>query len=233
VNSQLSNDELDRLNELLSRFAAKRAMNVEQLDGFFAALISGPDEVLPSEYLPEIWGDKMVNEDTFRAQPILQDFLLLVTRHWNTISQTLRSGNVYTPLILQDELGVYHANDWANGFLRGMELRRDGWAPLLDDEDHGGCLVAIFALKHEHDPDPEARSYDQPIGDELREKLIMGAAAGVMQIYRYFEVRRLMSAAETAGTTFRRLVPKIKRNDPCPCGSGRKYKQCCGKIMLH
>ncbi len=23
---------------------------------------------------------------------------------------------------------------------------------------------------------------------------------------------------------------KPKRNDPCPCGSGKKYKQCCGKI---
>ena len=90
MNSQLSDDELDRLNELLSRFAAKSAMNLEQLDGSFAALISGPDDVLPSEYLPEILGDEMVNEDTFRAQPILQDFLLLVTRHWNTIRK--RSG---------------------------------------------------------------------------------------------------------------------------------------------
>jgi len=23
--------------------------------------------------------------------------------------------------------------------------------------------------------------------------------------------------------------PKVGRNDPCPCGSGKKYKQCCGK----
>ena len=23
--------------------------------------------------------------------------------------------------------------------------------------------------------------------------------------------------------------PKIGRNDPCPCGSGKKYKKCCGK----
>ena len=27
----------------------------------------------------------------------------------------------------------------------------------------------------------------------------------------------------------RRDSPKIGRNDPCPCGSGKKYKQCCGK----
>jgi SEC-C motif-containing protein len=30
------------------------------------------------------------------------------------------------------------------------------------------------------------------------------------------------------GRTFRRETPKVGRNDPCPCGSGRKYKKCCG-----
>lgn len=30
--------------------------------------------------------------------------------------------------------------------------------------------------------------------------------------------------------TFRRETPKVGRNDPCPCGSGKKYKQCCGKL---
>ena len=25
--------------------------------------------------------------------------------------------------------------------------------------------------------------------------------------------------------------PKVGRNDPCPCGSGKKYKNCCGKGM--
>jgi preprotein translocase subunit SecA len=27
----------------------------------------------------------------------------------------------------------------------------------------------------------------------------------------------------------KRIGPKVGRNDPCPCGSGKKYKQCCGK----
>jgi preprotein translocase subunit SecA len=26
-----------------------------------------------------------------------------------------------------------------------------------------------------------------------------------------------------------RIGPKVGRNDPCPCGSGKKYKQCCGR----
>jgi preprotein translocase subunit SecA len=29
--------------------------------------------------------------------------------------------------------------------------------------------------------------------------------------------------------TYKRDQPKIGRNDPCPCGSGKKYKKCCGK----
>ena len=29
--------------------------------------------------------------------------------------------------------------------------------------------------------------------------------------------------------TVRRTMPKVGRNDPCPCGSGKKYKQCCGR----
>ncbi|MBQ9366615.1 MAG: DUF1186 domain-containing protein [Victivallales bacterium] len=31
------------------------------------------------------------------------------------------------------------------------------------------------------------------------------------------------------GTPIVRTTPKIGRNDPCPCGSGKKYKKCCGK----
>ena len=30
--------------------------------------------------------------------------------------------------------------------------------------------------------------------------------------------------------TVRRTEPKVRRNDPCPCGSGKKYKKCCGKL---
>ncbi|MDD5597202.1 MAG: preprotein translocase subunit SecA [Victivallaceae bacterium] len=35
-------------------------------------------------------------------------------------------------------------------------------------------------------------------------------------------------AAEAVPVTFRRNAPKVGRNDPCPCGSGKKYKKCCG-----
>ncbi len=142
--------EVERLSAVLKRFGDKRAMNFEQLDGFLAALICSPDLVPPSEYLPAILEDNIVLEDAFSAQPVLKDFLSLIMRHWNAIVDALQSGELYMPLLLADEDGIAHGNDWASGFLRGMGLRKKDWADLLDDEEQGGSLVPIFALAHEH-----------------------------------------------------------------------------------
>jgi preprotein translocase subunit SecA len=37
-------------------------------------------------------------------------------------------------------------------------------------------------------------------------------------------------SSETDPTTVADEVPRVGRNDPCPCGSGKKYKQCHGKL---
>lgn len=230
----LSDAEFDRLSGILERFGDKRAMNIEQIDGFLTALICGPSEVSPNEYLPSIWGGNVVIEDAFSAQPILQDFLTLIERHRDTISHTLQSDDVFLPLLLENEHGIACGNDWASGFMRGMELRREDWAPLLDDEERGGSIVPILTLAHEHDPDPEMRPYKGPISEKLRETLIVGAAAGVTMIYRYFRRERLRETyAFDDNPTYRRIAPKVGRNEPCPCGSGKKFKHCCGQITLH
>jgi yecA family protein len=49
----LKEAELDRLAEFLR--GCKGAMNIEEVDGFFAALIAGPEVVAPSEYLPHVF----------------------------------------------------------------------------------------------------------------------------------------------------------------------------------
>ena len=180
----LTDTELDQLSTILARFGDKHSMNLEQLDGYLAALICGPELVPPSKYLPKIWGDQTVFEDTSSAQV----FMSLLVRHWNAIADTLNSGEVYLPLLLEDKSGITHGNGWANGFLRGMEFG----------------------------------------------KLIVGAATGTMQIYRYFKAQRFLHSDPLGNmTTSRRTMPKIGRNDPCPCGSGKKFKQCCGRPTLH
>jgi hypothetical protein len=49
-------------------------------------------------------------------------------RHWDTIASTPYRGDVYVPLLLLDEKGMAHGNDWARGFMCGMHIRHDGWA---------------------------------------------------------------------------------------------------------
>ncbi|MDR1208889.1 MAG: SEC-C domain-containing protein [Clostridiales bacterium] len=43
------------------------------------------------------------------------------------------------------------------------------------------------------------------------------------------DTRARLFAEQKSSKTVARAEPRIGRNDPCPCGSGRKYKQCCGK----
>ena len=147
--------EFERLSGVLGRFDNKHPMNLEQLDGFLAALICGPEIVRPSEYLPVICGNDMVLEDSFSAQSVLQDFLSLIMRHWNVIADTLHSGDVFLPLLLEHQNGTSHANDWAKGFLRGMELRKTDWAALLNDEKHGGWTCRFLLWRTNTTPIPK------------------------------------------------------------------------------
>src|ERR1700680_4838409 len=103
----LSDAELDRLAEFLSNSKDGQAMNIEQLDGFFAALIAGPDVVPPTEYLPEVFGGEMSATCEFAGLDEANDILGLIMRHGNGIAATLHKGNVHLPALLDDNDGVY------------------------------------------------------------------------------------------------------------------------------
>ena len=100
----------------------------------------------------------------------------------------------------------------------------------MDDEEHGGCLIPMMMLCHEHDEDPEMRP--EPISPEKREEVIVHMAAGLLGAYRYFREHRQISASAHRSEP-RRNAPKVGRNDPCPCGSGKKYKRCCGGATVN
>lgn len=219
TNHPLNDDELDRLEVFLEGIGSS-AMNLEMLDGFFVALICCPDTVLPSECLPQIWGD----EHAFKDEAQAADILGLIMRHWNTIAsallRTLKKDDVYYPVLLEGEDGVAQANDWARGFMRGVQLRPESWSALINSEEFGGLMLPFMILAHEHDPDPTMRP--PPIAPEKREELLSALIANLTLVYRHFEPHR-RSATQIP---LRRKV-KIGRNEPCPCGSGRKYKHCC------
>jgi uncharacterized protein len=224
----LSEDEFDRLSDFLQAMGPP-AMNLESVDGFFAALICGPEMVMPSEYLSEVFGEGAVFADDAEAG----DMLGLLMRHWNTIAsallRTLDVPEVYLPVLQENADGVALGNDWACGFMRGVGMRPASWRELLHGDEYGGPLLPMLMLQHEHDPDPTLRP-TPPAMAEKREELIQMMIAALTVIYRHFAPHRAGKAdasSRSSGATQRRTAPKVGRNDPCPCGSGRKSKHCC------
>jgi uncharacterized protein len=227
--------DLEVLGELLDQLDEQGAMDLEELDGFFTALHCAPDIVSPVEYLPEVVGDGFENKEIFPNQDATRLFLELVLHHWDDVGDALDADDFFVPLLLEDDDGKSYGNNWAIGFIRGLGLRDAAWHQLFDDENEFARLIPVLALANEHNPDPEIRSYKEPVSDELREKLIAGISLTVTGLYPYFARQReqaAMSAAENfpPGEGKRQ---KIGRNDPCYCGSGKKYKKCCGGIAVN
>lgn len=233
----LQPEELDYLDDVLGSIEGRDISNSEALDGFLTALVICPDLIPPSEFMGVIQtggaeGDGFVFEDLAEVER----FFGVVMRHWNTINTTFRSGEPYLPILQEDDEGVAAGNDWAQGFMKGIQLRPEAWAEAMEDEDEGGAFVPIYILAHVHDPDPELRPFEAPMPKEKREDIIMMMAAGVNRLYRLFEEERrerVRDGAMAAGGTYRASGAKVGRNDPCPCGSGKKWKKCCGGMTIH
>jgi uncharacterized protein len=76
------------------------------------------------------------------------------------------------------------------------------------------------------------RCAPEPISAEKREELIAHMAAGLLGAYRYFREQREANLSVHTRAA-RRNPSKVGRNDPCPCGSGKKYKKCCGGAAVN
>lgn len=220
------------LAEILRRFRHEGAMNLEEVDGFFAALVCAPALVPPSGYLPEIMGDEQ-SEPILKSFEEAQSFFDLLMRYWNRVVTRLSSGQIFVPLVLKHSDGLVCGNDWARGFMRGIALGEDDWREIFHDDDRFGMMIPILALYHEHDSDPEMRSYAEPVSAELREKLLAGLSTCVMEIYRYLEPARQMNANARTARASSMPHSGTSGNELCPCGTGKKYKRCCGNAAIH
>jgi uncharacterized protein len=225
---QLDDREFERLEKFLDGIGPS-AMNIEELDGFFAALVCSPKRMPMSQCFPKVWGEDFA----FSNRDEASELLALLTRHWNmiavTLARTLHTPDCYLPVLLEDEDGVAHGNDWARGFMRGVSVNPPGWQVLIDDEEEGGAILPMMILAHEDDPDPKLRS--PAIDGQSREDLVQQMIVGLTRIYAYFAPQRQSAAGVELGQapgTVRREGAKIGRNEPCSCGSGKKFKSCCG-----
>ena len=180
----LSDDKFDQLSEFLKK-TGHSAINLEGVDGLFCALICGPELVLPSEYLSQIWVETFV----FDNQDYMDKIMGLLMRHWNTIARslhgTLKAPDIHVPVLFVGNDGVARGNDWAQGFMRGALMRPIFSHELLESDEDGELLLPIMLLSHEHDSDPTMRPF--PVPPEKREDILMEMIAALAKIYRHFE----------------------------------------------
>ena len=119
---RLTGDEMDWLSGFLaSRQAPDTAMPFETLDGFLTALVIGPEMVMPSTYLPEIWGTEDGSGPVWESMEQLQYFMDLLAKHWNAIAARRSADAPHRPQI--DHFGDGpQGKGWAQGFVAGMNL---------------------------------------------------------------------------------------------------------------
>ena len=101
--------------------------------------------------------------------------------------------------------------------MEAVELRPRAWQVLWDSEANRQLLAPICAHLHNEEGDPIIRGDADRIR-QLRREATELISPCIVLIDRFWKARR-----QAPGRT-----PKPGRNDPCPCGSGRKYKRCCG-----
>ena len=228
----LQDDRIDRLAELLDRRAVPfKGLGLEALDGFLSALVLGPETVPDDEWQPLVWGGRAprwADDDEAR------DVAALLDEHRALAAQRVRHDVEELPARLApllwlpedpdaeqpDRLDV--GRDWALGFFRGVDLRETAWEAWLDEHE---WIDAIFAML-DRLASGEVLSDDPtepPTPLDYRERIdIIAALPGMLADLQHHRIAML-----TPRVPLRRTETP-ERNAPCPCGSGRKFKKCCG-----
>lgn len=217
-NTDLIDDELDELEQFLMHDSGLVApMTLSEIDGLLTAVVIGPAFPPPSQWMPLVWGDEEGPE--FASQEQAQRIIRLLMQHMNSLSRQLQEDpDEFEPLLLvdldEDHKPITIADHWCLGFVAGVSLDAEAWQEVEEDM----LPIVMFA----------SEPGNAEIDDELetnREVWIVQLGPAVAEIYRHFLAQR--AGSRPGPETTIRHEPKVGRNEPCPCGSGKKYKKCC------
>ena len=204
-----------QLNYYLAEYGSENAIeNVSELDGYLAAIVSAPSVIMPSQWMPVLWG----GEDHMPEWPDLdtyQDFVTTLMDYNNFVVSSLIEED-YEPLFMEgrfEDITITLPNDWCNGYLRGINL----WPPLntVDATLVTNAIQPIKLFVTENGYNQLKTMSDKKI-EELHQEISINA----QEIHQHFIIQRSQFEKPVR-------VEKTGRNDPCPCGSGKKYKKCC------
>jgi len=224
----LSKQELSRLEELLSLPGFNgEAMNLGKLQGFLSAVISAPDSIAPGKWVQEIF--KIGPE--LEGMGVAQEFMALIMRFYNGVASGLDQNRPIT-FILEPCSATNPRPDyqtWCEGYILGWGLSSEEWLSP-GNEPLKKLTFPILLLSGAFKEEAERRGKKYLPDDEyakLQQECVDMLPKAVAGIYHYWHSRMKPVPAK-------RETPKVGRNEICPCGSGLKFKQCCGKARtLH
>jgi uncharacterized protein len=227
----LSEKEMDELDIfLMSDATTNEVMMLDCLDGFLTAIVSGPAMPKPEEWMPRVWGPTAADAPKFETEAQAERITGLITRHMNAIVWSLQQEPEYFEPVF--DLQVYEGNDreymdgemWAHGYMIGIDMLRDRWKALFESKHGSETVRPIYLLGAPEITEAEEALVETPA---QREELSKQIPTSIAWIYKYWAPQR--RAADSAnGKLSDNEIPKISRNAPCICGSGRKFKKCCG-----
>lgn len=207
-----------------------------QLAGFLFSLANGPELMPPSEWIPLVFNDQEARYETReQAELVLQAMMALYNdcfRERTGGTMTLPPGCEMRPQPMDNLTADAPLSQWAQGFGVGYDYLAEVWeayTPDELDEDLGALLMTLTFFSS-----PKlAEAYRK---ETKRKGTLAQLAKSIMEIFpeamrEYAHLGRSIYQArlETGDVNPEpSRHTKIGRNDPCPCGSGKKFKKCCG-----
>jgi uncharacterized protein len=160
--------DLDALDDyLMSDHAPDDSMGLSDLDGFLTGIVVGPELILPSEWLPVVWGGE---EPEFETEAEMRTVLGAIMGRYNEIAAYINSDpDEFEPIFMEGPEGEVIASDWVAGFLDAVALRPKAWGPLVEDDRAGILMAPLFLLNG-----------DMEIGDDAADEHELLAEASDM-----------------------------------------------------
>ena len=188
---------------------------LSEVDGFLTAVVIAPDVIMPGEWFTAIFGGRIPE---LGDKGLADAGLSMLMKHHNELLEQVQSGaDAYEPVFWSAAAGRLVVDDWVRGFMEGYRLRAEQWAELIAHEDKK-IMAPIFIHLRKEDGSYVLADID----DKLRQSAVEHIRSSVVAIDRFWRRRRKKAMRQVRAET------KLGRNDPCICGSGRKYKKCCG-----
>jgi uncharacterized protein len=221
--TDLTDAELDRLAELLAATPEPLApLSVPALDGYLAGVLVQPRLVPIDEWLPPVLDlERRPLPSDVKAAWLAECSALIERRHAALNAQIAEHGG-FDPVLVDGE-SLPPASEYdkvQSAAARTLEPWFGGFEWALE----------CFAQLDESGDDEIDAALDRLYAPMVEDKASLDLDSAVdALVAATVDLWHLTSERRYAVPTIRRGTPKVGRNDPCPCGSGKKFKACHGK----